>query len=111
MTDQELLSCAAAQGVGHEVDEETDRVILLQPRFKWRWVQRIFAPRPEQRYVRIHLDALGTWVWRHLDGETPLGDLVADLERAFPDEPDAARRLLMFVRQLAGTRLITIRAA
>lgn len=107
MTDPELLDRAPRRAVDHETDEELDRVILLQPRFRWRWVQRLFAPNPAQRYVKIHLDDLGTWVWRRLDGETPLQALVADLERDFPDEPDAPRRLLFFVRQLAGNRLIS----
>ncbi len=108
MTDPELLDCAPTYAVDHEVDEELDRVILLQPRFRWRLLQRLLTPHPSQRHVKIHLDALGTWVWRHLDGETPLRDLVADIEAEFPEEPDAARRLLLFVRQLAGNRLINL---
>ena len=110
MTDAELLDRAPARAVDHETDDETDAVILLQPRFRWRWVQKLFAPTPQQRFVRIHLDALGSWVWRRLDGHSPLRSLLSDLAQAFPDEPDATRRLLLFVRQLAGNGLITIRA-
>jgi hypothetical protein len=111
MTDEELLAAVAAPAVEHELDEETGQVILLQPRFRWGWVQRLLAPSPDKRHVRIHLDDLGTWVWQRLDGEVPLGHLAEGIAEAFPAEPEAERRLVLFVRQLAANRLITLRDA
>lgn len=106
MTDPELLAALPHRRVAHELDNETGRVVLLSPRFRWRWLERLMAPSPDKRYVRIFLDDLGSFVWQHLDGETPLGDLATALCEAFPQAGDPKGRLCVFARQLAGTGLI-----
>lgn len=106
MTDTELLAAVPHPLVAHEVDPETGLVILLQPRFRWRWLERLMAPSPDKRYVKIHLDALGSFVWLRLDGLAPLGALAEALGARFPAEPDPKTRLCLFARQLAGTRLV-----
>ncbi|MDY0001239.1 MAG: PqqD family protein [Polyangia bacterium] len=108
MTDAELLTAVPRPLVGHEVDEVTGLVILLQPRFRWRWLERLMAPSPDKRHVRIHLDSLGSFLWLRMDGQTPLGDLAASLGERFPEEPDPKSRLCLFARQLAGTRLVEL---
>lgn len=108
MTNDELLCAAPRRLASHEMDEESGHVVVLQPRFRWRWLERLLAPSPDKRFVRIHLDALGSFVWQRLDGEAPLGDVVRAFGEAFPAETDPAHRVLVFVRQLLGTGLVTL---
>ena len=64
------------------------------------------APTPDKRFVRVHLDELGSFVWLRLDGVMPLGSLAQALGERFPDQPGPQTRLCVFARQLAGTHLV-----
>jgi len=46
----------------------------------------------QQRTGEVHrLDSVGSVVWRVLDGETPVGELVQDLAEAFTVDPAVVR--------------------
>jgi hypothetical protein len=109
MDDAQLLRCHPEPAVASETDDETGRIILLKPRYGQTWLGRLLTRRLAKPWVRIHLDALGTWVWSRCDGERTLADLVEGLRDAFPDEPKPDQRLLVFVRQLVGTGLLRLR--
>ncbi len=109
MNDTELLRCLPEPAVGSEIDDETGQVILLKPRYGQGWLGRLLTRRLAKPWVRVHLDELGTWVWKRLDGERTLADLAHEMRTAFPEETKPEQRILMFVRQLVGTGLMNVR--
>lgn len=104
MTTAELLQAILVPTVDHEIDPESGHVVLLQPRFRRAWVQRFFSS-PGRRHVRIHLDAIGSWVWSRLDDATPMEAIAQELTGAFPEEEDPQMRIVLFARQLLGSHL------
>jgi hypothetical protein len=85
-------------------------VTLPRPRFRARWLARLLVPRFASPHVKVRLDRLGSHLFRGCDGQRPVADLVADLVAAFPEEPRAADRSLVFVRMLAGSGFVRLRA-
>ena len=108
MNDAQLLSCIPERAVGHETDSETDQIIVLKPRFGNGLIGRFLSWRSARTHVKIHLDPMGTWVWARCDGQASLADLADRMRDAFPEETEPTRRMLVFVRQLAGTGLLRL---
>jgi PTH1 family peptidyl-tRNA hydrolase len=58
---------------------------------------------------RIRLDAIGSAIWRHLDGRTTLGMIVEELAETMEDDGEhLANRIDLFVRTLVGQGLLRI---
>jgi hypothetical protein len=95
--------------VGHEPGAEPGKVLLLTPRYGGPILGRLLQPRlrGERRWVRVALDARGSWLWPRIDGRTTVGELVAGFAAAFPDDADAtAERLCHYVESLVQNRLL-----
>ena len=107
MTDPELLQAVLWPAVCHERDPETNHVVLLRPRFRAAWARRLLA-RPGKRHVRVHLDAMGTWVWDRLGPGVRLITVAQAMAEAFPEEPHPEARVLLFARQLLGSHLASL---
>jgi hypothetical protein len=68
-------------------------------------IARLFGRSP---YVRLRLDGLGSYVWSHCDGATPVRDIVTAMaERYDAGEDEMATRVALFLNRLARERLIT----
>ncbi len=81
-------------------------VSLLVPRFR----SRLLAPLAARlRPYRVHLDAVGSFVWLRLDGNTRVDAIGAELAEAFGDEvAPVEERVPQFLHQLAQSRLIAL---
>lgn len=62
-----------------------------------------------QPTLTVRLDAMGSEVWRLLDGTRTVAAVLAELQSEFPGEPDLADRLGQYLSSLAGNRLIRFR--
>ena len=83
-----LLCCRPVRRV--EAEEEEDHVVVLRPRFlrgplAW-WLQ----PRLKRPHFRVKLDPIGSFIWRHCDGETTVAQLAQDMEQEFGDGAEQA---------------------
>jgi hypothetical protein len=87
------------------------RVVVRIPKFRGR-AGRWLMPRLRRPYFNIRLDALGSVVWRHCDGQTPVSTIAEHLTRelgAEAGEPDALlARIAAFLRHLERGDLVTI---
>ncbi|BBB33602.1 conserved hypothetical protein [Thermotomaculum hydrothermale] len=68
-----------------EVNEE-GKVIILAPRFKSKLGRKIFEPVVKNKYVRIHLDEVGTFVWNEIDGQKNVFELSKMLKNEFGEK-------------------------
>ena len=105
-----LLAAIPEPAVEALVEDGTGQVTLLQPRFQARWLTRLLVPRFASPHLKVRLDRLGSHVWRLCDGQRPVADVVTALAAAYPDEPRTAERALLFVRMLAGSGFVRLRA-
>jgi hypothetical protein len=91
-----------------EVDEKTQNVIVIRPKFTSKWGKKILLPLLGKQNFRIKLDPLGSIVWKHCDGEHTIRDILELLQTNFPDEEDLPKRLTMFIHQLVREKFIQL---
>jgi hypothetical protein len=89
--------------------EEPDGIVsILEERFQWRWMRRLF-PRAAARPIRIRLDDVGAFSWLRMDGTRRVGEIAALLEERFGDRAHpAVERLARFVALLRRHRFIRL---
>jgi hypothetical protein len=92
-----------------EWKEDDDRVTLLVPRFGrgrlGRLMGRLFNPRP----LDLHLDDIGSFAWRRLDGVNSVSDITTAMRRQFGEKTEPAEdRVVTFLTQLLRDRLVTL---
>ena len=82
--------------------EEENRVILhIQRQQNWKTkIVNLFVPLPEDR--KIALDAIGTHVWRMLDGKNTVGAIARSVAKEYKlVEREAELSVQQFFRELA----------
>jgi hypothetical protein len=102
-----LLECRPERAVDAEVDGEL--YVVLRPRYvrgplAW-WLQ----PRLRHPYFRVHLDAIGSFVWDRCDGQATVAEIAAAMEERFGGSvAPVLDRLQIFLRQLEQGRMIAV---
>ncbi len=66
--------------------DEEGKVTILAPRFKSKLGQKLFEPLVKNKYVKIHLDEIGTFVWNEIDGEKDVFELSELLKKEFGEK-------------------------
>jgi len=106
-----VVGFEAAAGDANQGDAN---VILLVPRYRDRVWGRLIQPRlgPAKRFVRVPLEARGSALWRAMDGERTVRDLMPAAHEAAPgDDADLARRVCLYVQNLADNGFIRLTGA
>ena len=67
------------------IDEE-GKVIILAPRFKSKLGKKIFEPIIKKKHVKIHLDKIGTFVWKEIDGKKDVFAISENLKKEFGEK-------------------------
>ena len=88
---------------------DQERVVLLKPRFKSRWAERLFVPRFTSKHIKITLDQYGSWIWQRINGEQTIMAIGEQLLAEFGEEIEPVyERLGMFIKLLLRNKFITI---
>lgn len=100
---REMLQLRPVRNPNLEWTEEEDRVVLQIRHFeKKSWKMRLLnllIPMPDNR--RIVLDAIGTDVWRLIDGQNTLGTIAKKLAEKYKLSPrEAELSLQQFFKEL-----------
>ena len=83
------------------LDREGELVTVLVPKFTSRLARRWFVPLLAKPDMRVHLDAVGSFVWRQCDGTASMGTIGDRVAERFGGDPEARRGDVMrFVRKL-----------
>lgn len=105
----DYLDLVPEQVVGHEPGPEPGKVRLLVPRYGGPVLGRLLQPRlkGDRRWVRVPLDARGSWLWQRIDGRTPVRELARGFAAAFPDDAEATvERICHYIESLVQNRLV-----
>jgi len=90
-------------------EESEGRVTLIVPRLGRgsvaRKLGRWFNPRP----FKVHLDDVGSFVWRRCDGVTPVSEISSGLREEFSERAEPAEeRLVEFLTSLLRARYLSV---
>lgn len=104
----ELLEMCPARARPWKRDRQGLAVVLV-PRFRRGLLARWLQPRlkGDRRFVKLHLDRVGSFVWERADGQTPVSVIADALAAEFGAAVEPRMdRLEVFVRQLLGGGLL-----
>ena len=96
----EMLTAIPSHAVEHLVRED-GLFTVLRPKFvspRFQWLQRLLK-RP---HFKVKLDAVGTCLWAHMDGERDGFALVEILRLAFGDKIDEERTARFLLKLVEG---------
>jgi len=83
------------------VEREGDLVTVLVPKFTSRFARRWFVPLLAKPDLRVHLDAVGSFVWGQCDGTVTIREIGTRVAARFGGDADARRNdVIRFVRKL-----------
>lgn len=107
------LDLVPVRAVECEHGDDPTRIQLCLPRFRDPLFGRLLQPRlrGERRFIRVPLDARGSWLWPRIDGQCTVGELARLLRQAFPDDTqDLEERLCRYVAALAAHGFLRVEA-
>ncbi len=110
----DYLDLVPRRMVGFEAPEGDANIVLLVPRYRDGVWGRLIQPRlgPGKRFVRVPLEARGSALWRAIDGVRTVRDLLPAAHEAAPeDDADLARRVCLYVQNLADNGFIRLTGA
>ena len=105
----DFMALKPRRNCGWVPNEDPAKVVVLQPRFGSGLLARVLQPRLKEskKFVRIPLEARGSWLWREMDGNRTVGQLVTGFLAAFPGDTEAApERVATYLYQMAENSLI-----
>jgi hypothetical protein len=87
-------------------------IVLLTPRFKNRFLVKYILPRLNRKNYRVDLDEIGSFVWKHCNGEMTAGEIAMRMKERFGDRirPVNERLRLFFgkLERLSYIRFVNI---
>jgi hypothetical protein len=93
-----------------EFTEEEEKITLLIPKFKSAWLRKWLIPARRSKYFRIHLDTMGSNVWRLIDGHRNTAEICNLLKNNVNQDADTENQLELrvtnFLSQLYKNRFI-----
>ncbi len=89
-------------------EENADgKVVVLKPKFQNPVLQRYVLPRLRNPTYRIHLDEIGSFVWKRCDGGHTVGQILDEMRKEFGEQVEPAlERLSLFLSQLFRGKFI-----
>ncbi|RKZ07812.1 PqqD family protein [bacterium] len=102
-----LLDLVPRRIARFEVDEETHLVTIIAPKFKNKWMKKIFEPRLKTSFLKIKLDEIGSSVWMLCDGEKNIKEIGEILRERFHEKIEPCyERLNLFFKQLEEVKFV-----
>lgn len=96
-----------------ETAREGDKITLLIPKFRSRWMMKWLIPSRRSTHFRIHLDATGSKVWDLISGERTVNEICTLLRgkehKAENIIDDTDIRVTRFLNQLYRNRFIVFK--
>lgn len=88
---------------GHITTEwEGECAVLSFPRFKYEWMRRFLLPKGMSADIHVKLEEHGTAVWRLIDGQRTVQEIISLLAGHFRDDDNYPFRVTKYIMQLQG---------
>lgn len=104
-----LLDAVPVQ-CGHITTEwEGECVVLAFPRFKYEWMRRFLLPKGMSPNIHVRLEKHGSAVWRSIDGQRTVQEIISLLAERFQEEENYSSRIATYLMQLQKDGFIQLR--
>lgn len=104
-----LLDAVPVQ-CGHITTEwEGECVVLAFPRFKYEWMRRFLLPKGMSPNIHVRLEKHGSAVWRSIDGQRTVQEIISLLAERFQEEENYPSRIATYLMQLQKDGFIQLR--
>lgn len=77
-----------------------DCAVIVYPRFKYAWMNRYLLPKGLSPDIRVTLEEHGSAVWRLIDAQNTIDDIIKKLAIHFIDETNYESRIVAYIAQL-----------
>jgi len=93
-----------------EWEREANGIVALSvPKFRHPFVVKWFVPLMAKPTMRVKLDAIGSLVWEHCDGATPVSIITEKMKEAFGEKAEPVHdRIGRFLSQLERDKFLII---
>jgi hypothetical protein len=92
---------------------EDGKVDILMPRFNHHILKRALQPHWKKEFIRIHLDEIGSAIWKKIDGLSNVNEICNRLQTTYPEklhpQQETEKRITDFLSLLYRERYITFR--
>ncbi len=85
---------------------ENGKITLILEKTKNPIIKAIISFFNKSQYFRIHLDQKGSFIWKLVDGEKNMEDIISALKENFGEEEKLLDRLKLFFIQLEKSKFI-----
>ena len=91
-------------------EESADRIILIIPKFRNKYVVRYFVPLLAKPNFRLKLDQYGSFTWKAADGKTTVKEIGERMAQHFgePLDDDLYGRISKFIRRLSRDEFLLL---
>jgi hypothetical protein len=101
-----LLQATPKRNLQWEIDDN-GLIVLVVPRFTSPLAVRWLVPMLSKPNFRLKLDALGSFVWDHCDGVTPVSVIAENMRREFGAKAEPVyERVTAFIWRLERERFL-----
>lgn len=91
-----------------QFENHDDNVVILFPKFRNKIILKLF-PKLKDMFFKIKLDNIASYVWRLIDGNKKVDDIISDTKNKFSNEPQIEDRTIKFIQQLYYNKFITFK--
>jgi len=86
--------------------EDNGEITLVVEKSKYTLMKAIIKFFNKSQNFHIHLDKVGSIVWKNIDGKKTIEDILAKMEEKLGEDPTYVRRLRTFMKQLEKSNFI-----
>ncbi|MBI4811805.1 MAG: PqqD family protein [Ignavibacteriales bacterium] len=88
---------------------DDEKIILLVPKFKNRYLVQWLMPRLKRPNFKVKLDEFGSFVWNHCDGNTTVSEISEKMKEKFGENFDPSyERIGKFISRLTHDKFLSI---
>jgi len=87
--------------------EENGKITLLKPKFKNPFLKKYILPKLKSKHFKIHLDDIGTIVWKKIDGNKNGVEIAREVQEEIDEDLEPLyQRLAIFLSALKNNEFI-----
>ncbi len=94
--------------IKHTTDEK-GMVTLLVPKFNNQRITKALEKNNKHLRMHLELDEMGSFVWKHIDNQTNVHNIIIHFKKIFPDTNQAEQRIITFITKMYHEKWITFK--
>jgi hypothetical protein len=107
--DVDYMALVPAHNLPWFAEPETDTILVQIPRYSDPIFGRLLQPRLSEakKYIKVPLESRGAFLWRLMDGQRTVADLVRAFEAGHSDDAEnAPKRISMYLHAMYDNKFI-----